>query len=279
MTDDPLQRGTPPGSLRYFAVLYAPEPARPLLEALYAFEAEIRDTARATSHDVSHTRLQWWRGEVDRLLAGRPEHPVTRGLLPLREAGADIALLHEVMVAADIDMARIALNDADEVAALAFRASGSVQSLAAAASSQPRVASTAELDFARRLGDAIAGVESLRDLHTEVAAGRIRLPLDQLEQAGVDPARLLDEPPPSGLAGVLRREKERLQRQFAALETLLNKDERIVQRQGLVLAALHSRLLDRIDTTRGAARARAELSPWSKLWTSWRTAVQYTRTP
>jgi phytoene synthase len=279
MTDEPLQRGTPPGSLRYFAVLYAPEPARPLLRALYAFEAEIRDTVRATSHDVSHTRLQWWRGEVDRLLAGRPEHPVTRGLLPLRETGADVSLLHEVMVAADIDLACIALNDADEVAALAVRSSGSVQSLAAAASSRPRVVSNAELAFARRLGDAIAGVESLRDLRTEVAAGRLRLPLDQLQQAGVDPARLLDDPAPTGLAGVLQQEKERLQRQFASLETLLNRDERSAQRQGLVLAALHSRLLHRIDITRGAARTRAEMPPWSKLWTAWRTAVRHTSTP
>ena len=275
MTDGPLQRGTPPGSLRYFAVLYAPAPARPLLEALYAFEAEIRDTVRATSHDVSHTRLQWWRSEVDRLLAGRPEHPVTRGLLPLREAGGDIPLLHEVLVAADIDLARIALNDADEVAALAFRSTGAVQALAAAASSQPRVASTAELDFARRLGEAVAGVESLRDLRTEAAAGRLRLPLDQLEQAGVDPARLLDDPAPTGLTAVLQREKVRLQRQLDSLETVLSRDERSAQRQGLVLAALHSRLLDRIDTTRGASRARAEVPPWSKLWTAWRTAVRH----
>jgi len=275
MNDDPLQRGTPPGSLRYFAVLYAPESARPLLAALYAFEAEIRDTVRATSHDVSHTRLQWWRGEVDRLLAGRPEHPVTRGLLPLRETGGDVSLLHEVLVAADIDVARIALNDADEVAALAFRSSGSVQSLAAAASSRPRVASAAELEFARRLGAAIAGVESLRDLRNEVAAGRLRMPLDELEQAGVDPARLLDDPAPTGLADVLQREKQRLQRQLTSLESLLNRGERTAQRQGLVLAALHARLLDRIDTTRGAARTRAEVSPWSKLWTAWRTAVRH----
>jgi phytoene synthase len=274
MTDDPLQRGTPPGSLRYFAVLYAPKPARPLLGALYAFEAEIRDTVRTTSHDVTHTRLQWWRGEVDRLLAGRPEHPVTRGLLPLREAGADMALLHEVLVAADIDLARLALNDAGEVAALAFRSSGAVQALAAAASSQPRAVSAAELEFARRLGDAVAGVEALRDLRTEVTAGRLRLPLDQLEQAGVDPARLLDDPAPTGLTGVLQREQLRLRRQLDSLETLLNPDERRAQRQGLVLAALHSRLLDRIDTTRGAARMRAEVPPWSKLWTAWRTAVR-----
>ncbi len=275
MTDEPLQRGTPPGSLRYFAVLYAPKPARPLLEALYAFEAEISDTVRATSHDVSHTRLQWWRGEVDRLVAGRPEHPVTRALLPLREAGADVSLLHEAIVAADIDMARVALNDAGEVAALAFRSHGSIQTLAATASGLPRAVATAELEFARCLGDTIAGVESLRDLRAEVTAGRLRLPLDQLEQAGVEPARLLDEPAPAGLSGVLQHEKERLQRQLAGLEPLLNRDERTTQRQGLVLAALHWRLLDRIDTTRGAARHRVDVSPWSKFWTSWRTAVRY----
>ena len=274
MIDDPLQRGTPTGSLRYFAVLYAPAPARPLLDALYAFDAEIRETVRATSHDVSHTRLQWWRGEVDRLLAGRPEHPVTRALLPLHDAGVDVSLLHEVMVAADIDLSCIALSNADEVAALAFRSSGSIQSLAASASSRPRVASVAELEFARRLGDAIAGVEALRDLRPELLAGRLRLPLDQLEQANVDPTRLLDDPAPAGLAGVLQRQQERLHDQLVALDSVLNRNERVAQRQGVVLAALHRRLLDRIDL-RGVSRTRAEVPHWSKLWTSWRTAVRY----
>jgi 15-cis-phytoene synthase len=275
MVDDPLRRGTPPGSLRYFAVLYAPPPARPLLDALYAFEAEVRDTLRAASHEVSHTRLQYWRGEVDRLAAGQPQHPVARALLPLRDGGADVALLQEVLVAADIDLARIALQNDDEVAALAFRSTGSLQILAAAASRLPQQLSSAEREFARRLGVAIAGTESLRDLRVDIAAGRLRLPLDALEQRQLDPARLLDEPMPQGLAVVLDLRRDRLGKELRALPGLLDGTECAVQRQGLVLAELYRCLLERIVHGPALARTRAELPPWSKLWTSWRTAVRY----
>lgn len=275
MADDPLRRGTPPGSLRFFAVLYAPEPARRLLDALYAFEAEIQDTVRASSHEVSHSRLQYWRGEVDRLAAGQPQHPVSRALLPLREGGAEIELLHEVLVAADIGLARIALCNDSEVAALAFRSTGSLQTLAAAASHLPQPLSSAEREFARRLGAAIAGTESLRDLRAETAAGRLRLPLDALEQRQLDPARLLEEPMPQGLSVLLDQLRDRLRRELRALPGLLNAAERTAQRQGLVLAELHLRLLERILHGPALARTRAELPPWSKLWTSWRTAVRY----
>ena len=275
MHDDPLQRGTPPGSLRYFAVLYAPAPARPLLHALYAFESEVGDTVRASTHEVAHTRLQYWRGEVDRLVAGRPEHPVTRALRPLHEYGADLSLLHEVLVAADCDLAHITLDDDDEVAALAFRSAGSVQTLAAIASRGSATLTDSETQFARRLGGAIAQVAWLRDLRGDVAAGRLRLPLDALERAGVEPTNLLADPMPDALAELLRERKARLAAELAATVQVLPRAERQVQRQGLVLAELHARLLDRIDHRPALARIRAEVPPWTRFWTAWRTAVRH----
>jgi 15-cis-phytoene synthase len=275
MSDDPLQRGTPPGSLRYFAVLYAPAAARPLLSALYAFDAEIRDTARASTHDVAHTRLQYWRGEVDRLVAGKPGHPVTKALLSLRDCGADLTLLHEVLVAADIDLAHVTLNDEDELAAFAFRAGGAVQTLAAIASRSSAQLTRSESEFARRLGAAVAEVEWLRDLRGDAVAGRLRLPLDALAHAGVAPAELLLEPPPASLAQMLAARKARLGAELQALSRVLDRAERNVQRQGLVLAALHARLLDRIDHSAGIARTRAEVPPWPRFWTAWRTAIRH----
>jgi phytoene synthase len=275
MSDDPLQRGTPPGSLRYFAVLYAPETARPALHALYALEAELRDTVRTTSHDVAHTRLQYWRGEVDRLVGGRPEHPLTRALLPLRESGADVSLLHEVLVAADFDVAHVTLNDDAELSALAFRASGSLQTLAAMASRGSPQLSASEKDFARRLGAAVAEVEWLRDLRGDITAGRLRLPLDALEHASIEPAALLADPMPPGLAPLLDQRKARIATELHALQSLLAREERSIQRQGLVLGELHGKLLERIDHRTEVARTRAEVPAWSRFWTAWRSAIRH----
>jgi phytoene synthase len=275
VTDDPLKRGTPPGSLRHFAVIYAPPEARPLLEALYAFEAEIHDTVHATSHDVAHTRVQWWRGEVDRLLGGQPQHPVTRALLPLRDhAAGDLSLLHEMLVAADIDLAQFALHDERELAAYCFRAAGSLQTLAAAASARSRPLSSRERDFARRLGSCLRRTETLRDLRAHLAQGRLPIPLDALEAAGIDPGSLRPESASPEFLRLLESTRQSLQHEATALPHVLERPERATQRQGLVLAALLRRLLQRIDHRTELARTRADVSPWTKLWTAWRTAVR-----
>ena len=277
MSDEPLARGAPPGSLRHFAVTYAPAPARGVLAALYAFEAEVDDTVRSRDHEVAHARLQWWRGEVDRLLAGTPQHPVTRALRPLREAARDeLPLLHEALVAADIDLARLVLHDTRELEAYCFRAAGALQTLAAVACSQPRAASARERDFARRLGSCIHRTESLRDLRGHLAAGRLPIALDALGDAGIDPETMrADADAAPALLGLIDRLRRDLDVELAALPQLLQAAERAAQRQGLVLATLYRRLLHAIDHRGGLARTPAEVPAWTRLWTAWRTAVRH----
>jgi len=275
VNDDPLRRGTPPGSLRQFAVTYAPAHARPLLEALYAYEAEIADTTRVASHDVAHTRLAWWRDEVDRLLRAEPRHPVTRALLPLRDrAGDELALLHEPLVAAEIDLARLTLNDAHELERYCFRATGSLQTLAAMASLDASPLSDAERTFARRLGVAVRRTEHLRDLRADLGSGRLRIALDALTSIGVDPGQVRADAVPPALEQLLRTTRDELQRELAAVGALLDRDSRALQRQGLVLAALHRKLLTQIHHGPALARTRAEVPAWTRLWTAWRTAVR-----
>jgi phytoene/squalene synthetase len=196
-------------------------------------------------------------------------------LLPLREAGADVSLLHEMLVAADFDVARVTLNSDAEAAALAFRACGTVQTLAAMASRGTGQLSATEHEFARRLGAAVIETEWLRDLRGDLVDGRLRLPLDAIEGAGLEPTALLADSVPDGLASLLAARKTRIADELSALSSLLTREEQSAQRQGLVLARLHERLLDRIDHRAGIARTRAEVPAWSRFWTAWRTAVRH----
>lgn len=274
--DEPLARGVPPGSLRHYAVTYSHADTRDALAALYAFEAEIDDTVRTASHEVAHTRLQWWRGEIDALLAGQPRHPVTRALLSLPgQSHDDLPLLHEALVAADIDLARLVLQDARELEAYCFGAAGSLQTLAAVACSQTRPASAREREFARRLGSCVRRTERLRDLRGHLAAGRLPIPLDTLAAAGVDPGSVRPDDASPALLALLDRLRRDVAQELRDLPQLLQPAERRAQRHGLVLAALHRKLAEAIDHRREIARTRADVPAWTKLWTAWRTAVRY----
>jgi len=107
-------------------------------------------------------------------------------------------------------------------------------------------------------------VEMLRDLRVDIAAGRFYAPLEPLDVAGVGPSDLKDCASPAA-ERFLADWTARLGDELAALPGLLaDAAERTRQRHGLVLGALHGRLL-----------ARTELGPLDRLWTAWRTALRY----
>jgi 15-cis-phytoene synthase len=268
-------RGTPPGSMRYFSVLFATAEQRPWLQALYAFEAEIRDTIDAQSHEAAHARLQWWRTEVDRTVGGRPQHPITTALLPVRLcASGDLSLLHESLSAADLDLAHMTYASAQELEAYCFRSAGALQTLVAAALAGPRELSAAERTFARKLGSALRQTELLRDFGTDLRRGRLHAPLDLFTSAGIEPDSL-NGVPSASVAGALEPWRTRAITDLGTLSSGLTKHERRAQRPGLVLAALHQRLLARVNPTATGAGARAELPPFARLWTAWSTAIRH----
>jgi phytoene synthase len=274
LTSEP---GAPPGSLRYFAVLFAPPAVRPVLDALYGFEAEVRATVGTVSHEAAHARLQWWRSEIDRLVAGRATHPVAIALQPLREnRNVDLTLLHETLVAADLDLARLTYRNWQELEAYCYRAAGALQTVAAAALAGERTLSEAERLFARQLGGAVRQAEMIRDLRRDLRDGRLYVPIEVLEAAGLDPATLQRPPAPPALEPLVVAWRERVAAALGALPGLLPERElRSTQRHGLVLGALHEKLLAQTARAAPDSTVRVELRPVTRLWTAWRTAVRY----
>lgn len=270
LDDSLVNRAAPPGSMRYFSLLYAPDHRREQVCALYVIDAEIRESAQSVNHDVAHTRLQWWRGEIDRLINGNPQHPATRLLHEAHAVeSASYSKLHELLAAADMDLARMTYSNLRELRAYSSRSGGAIQELMAAQLLAPSPLDEANRSTANRIGIGVRHSEILRDVRQDARDGRIYLPQDQLTAHNVTLEDLRGRevaPRLKAALGEFRNAvQEDLQSALAAVSAPL--------RPLAVLGALHRRLLKRIAARDFAvATSRIELGPIEKPWIAWRTA-------
>jgi phytoene synthase len=269
LDDSLVNRAAPPGSMRYFSLLYAPENKREQLLALYVIDAEIRESAQSANHDVAHTRLQWWRAEIDRLVNGSPQHPAMRVLNDSLGERTSFAKLHETIVAADMDLARMTYSNMGELRAYASRSGGAIQELAAAQLVAPLPLDEAVRAIANRIGIGVRQSEMLRDLRQDAYAGRVYLPQERLTRHNVTLEDMRDREVAAHLKAALREFKdavsEELRSALASAPASL--------RPLAVLGALHRRLLDRIAKQDfNVAASRIDLGPIEKPWVAWRTA-------
>lgn len=267
-----VNRAAPPGSMRYFALLYAPEDRREVLTALFVVDAEIRESAQSANHDVAHTRLRWWRGEVDRLVNGAAQHPATQLLQRTYSGSRDaLAKLHELLVAADMDLARMTYENARELRVYCARSGGTVAELIAMLLVPDAAGDGTMLSTANALGVGIRQAEIIRDLRQDTHDGRLYVPLQELDKHAVQPEKLSQGQIDAGAKRALEQMKQDAQ---VALGARLTDDRTHEALRPLrILAALHRRLLDRI-AARGyeVGSERIELGPLEKPWTAWREA-------
>lgn len=269
-----VNRAAPPGSLRYFALLYAPPEHRDALTALYLIDAEIRESAQSANHDVAHTRLQWWRQEIDRLVNGNPQHPATR-VLHERPGGPRnrFAKLHELLVAADADLARMTYLNARELRAYSSRSGGAIHELIAAQLLDAGALDEATRAAANRIGAGVREAEILRDVRQDAYEGRLYLPLDELDRQKATIEDLRAKQVSVATTELLRSFRATLANDLDAALTSVHAASPSALRPVLVIGALHRRLLDRIAARNyDIASERIELGPFEKPWTAWRAA-------
>lgn len=265
-----INRAVPPGSMRYYAWLYAPQQHRDVLAALFLIEAELHDSARA-AHEVAHIRLQWWREEIDRLIAGKALHPAMQVLQTAAQPQVDFKLLHSTMFSAAQELAKATYETDAELTQYLRSGLGSLAALAAhhftATPSAPLI------DAATQLGAFIRQVEIIRDLRMDFHHGRLYLPLAELDELNIEYETLHGDDWPETFAHWLKLRSERQLTAYQTLRQGLLSSEKQALRPLLVLSELHARVLQRVvgDPIRHT-RQRVELSPFGKLWTAWKAA-------
>jgi phytoene synthase len=259
------------GSSFYYSFLFLPQERRRAITALYAFCREVDDAVDEPSDpSASRAALEWWRGEVSRLFAGNPQHPVTRALAPWTGAfGIDEARLNEIMNGLEMDLNQTRYLDFAGLQLYCHRVAGVVGALAAGIFGY-RNART--LEYADRLGLAFQLTNIIRDVGEDARKNRVYLPMDELKEFGVTAAEILGARPSENFVRLMRFQTERTRRCYDEALALLPPEDRRAQRPGLVMAAIYRTLLDEIaDDDFQVLKQRIALTPVRKLWIAWRT--------
>ena len=247
---------------RYLAWLYSPASQQPVFAKLCAIESEIAGSLRpGIDHHVAHARLQWWREECERCAQGRPVHPLTRELVkaygvvpggqpsPLAGisgfvdtavwdlAGATFETRKELTAYCDRWAAAMFETVAGQgTAGAAAKTGASMAANAAVSDTSPSVAGAGARW--RVLGAAVREIELLADLAREAHVGRLRVPLDELERAGVEAKSLAQPPWPAQLVALMRERHEALRATVDKCLGALGREQQTEFRGLLVWAAL-----------------------------------------
>jgi 15-cis-phytoene synthase len=273
LDDAQINRAGPPGSMRYFALLYTPPEKREAATALFVIDAEVRESALSVNHDVAHTRLQWWRQEIDRLVNSNAQHPAARVLSAATEDRRVFAKLHELVVAADMDLARMTYANEKELQAYCARSGGAIIELLASMLAAPAELSDAARAAANRLGALARATEIVRDVLQDAHAGRMYVPLDLAEQHGLTHEQFRSKSMSEAGRATLAAMSRDLSRDFVAALASIPASMRAYFRPVYVLADLHIALLKQIGARNFEVGAeRIELGPIRKPWIAWRAA-------
>jgi phytoene/squalene synthetase len=155
--------------------LFAPEPGRSRLMALYAYDVELDRAAAASSEPlIARMRLQWWRDVARAVLAGAepPAHEVACPFARLvRRPG-----LPAILVEAQIAAREAELEGGFDAEAFARWADGRFGALTALAAHLLTDGDAASVALARRAGPVLGAAFALRHAGTAPPPDRLLLP-------------------------------------------------------------------------------------------------------
>jgi 15-cis-phytoene synthase len=256
-------RAVPPGSARYWSWFFAAAELRAPLLGIFALGAEWQALMDpSTESSAARLKLDWWREEMERLIAGRALHPISAYLAALpRAVSIDFAPLLTAVGAAAEHLYGVPLERGADLEPQSDALWGHPLALASALAGE--VPDAAAL---RRCTGAIAAADvlsrAIRDYRREANVGRVPFAVDELLAAGVENDDLAAEVPPPRLLNYLGRLRARALGYFDMATQALPREQRARQRHLLVLAALGRRQMNE-ERPLGRHRLKDMLLAWT----------------
>jgi 15-cis-phytoene synthase len=264
------ERAAASGSSFYYSFVFLPPDTRRAITAFYALCRELDDVVdECQERQVAMAKLDWWREEIGRFAAGKPEHPATRALIDIPQGrNAPPALLLEIVDGMAMDLDHLRYPDFKSLNLYCYRVAGVVGEVAAAIFGGPRGEhDRAVRRYAHELGLAFQLTNIIRDVGEDARRGRIYLPQDELARFGVDEAEIMSGRDTPEFQALMQFQFERAAACYDKAIGVLPAASRRAQRPGLVMASIYRTLLEEIRRDGfPVLRARIALTPMRKLW-------------
>lgn len=262
------------GSSFYYSFLFLPPQRRLAITALYAFCREVDDVVDESSDAaIARTTLNWWRTEVNNMLAGSPTHPVTQALQPhLQIFDIKGEHLHAVINGMEMDLDQTRYLDFIALERYCWHVASVVGIMSASifGCTNPRT-----LQYAEKLGMAFQLTNIIRDVGEDARRGRIYLPINELQTYNIPASELLQAKHSERFEALMRFQVQRAQTYYDEAFSLLPDEDKRAQRPGLIMAAIYRSLLNEIaDDGFHVLDHRISLTPIRKLWLAWKTWVR-----
>ncbi|MFL9826048.1 presqualene diphosphate synthase HpnD [Rhodoplanes sp. SY1] len=240
---EPVASRRAAGSSFYFAMRMLPRARRDAMFEIYSFCRYVDDIADSEAPRADRiAALERWRRELDEVYAGRvaPEH---RGLAAaIAEFGLRkedfIAIIEgmEMDAAADIRAPDLATFDlyCDRVASAVGRLSVKAFGMGEPDGEQ----------LAHHLGRALQIVNILRDIDEDAENGRLYLPRELLDEAGItttEPRAVAAHP---GVGQIGQALIERARRHFEAADEIMDRSPRWMVRAPRIMGKVYRAILD-----------------------------------
>ena len=257
----------------YWAMALMPRQRRTAMFALYDLARALDDVADGEgTAESKRAALDEWQQEIGRLYAAKPEHELTRALLPVvRRFDLPRRELEELVrgMRMDVDGPIVAPERA-VLDLYCRRVAGTIGRL-----SLPIFGAdgTAEQEFALYLGQALQLTNILRDIHADAAIGRIYIPAEHLATAGIssgDIAMVLKDRHFNEAAQHLVADAHTA---FAAADALLRDCNRRALWPALAMRSAYRALLDRLGQSRLPLPDRQHVSRAAALGAALRAAL------
>jgi 15-cis-phytoene synthase len=259
------------GSSFYNSFRFLAKDKRRAITALYAFCREVDDVVdECSDEDVARTTLNWWRGQVAEIYAGKPQHPVAIALVPIvKQFNMAQEHLIEIIDGMEMDLNHPRYENFKSLQLYCYRVASVVGLLTVEIFGYKN---RQTLKYAHDLGIAFQLTNIIRDVGEDARRNRIYLPMDELQQFNVTAADILNSRDSENFQKLMAFQVERAQRFYDQALALLPKEDKKAQRVGLIMAAIYrATLVEVVSSGCHVLKERVSLTPSYKLWLAFKT--------